>query len=228
MKMSMKDRYATLASIYTSIEFAYSLAAIQRAKRDAITHIRAGDRVLILGCGTAEELSGDLTVKAEIHLLDQSPAMLQRVPEIQQINAKHLCDVFDFHPKEPYDLIIAPFFFNVFKARDLLRLLNRLAYFSHLKTRLCVVDFLHPQRVHPLFRPLQGLYWWFPMSISARITGEPCHPPFDYIPILKRRDWQLEKQKRYSFCGLPFGYESLSFVLAKKSLTSTFQDSDQV
>lgn len=184
--------YDRLASIYDLLAAIYSGGAIHRAKRLHVDALAPGGRVLYAGAGTAAE--GVLAAQrgAEVTLLDASARMLARAEARFQAHGQRARLIRDdvlapAHAWGTHDVVVAPFFLNVFAARVLPGVLQRLAGALAPGGSLVIVDFAAPSTNR--FLALAQHAYYLPALLLFRVlAGNPWHSLYDYRMIIAQAD----------------------------------------
>jgi len=208
--------YGRVASIYDLLGWLYTGGQIARLKQRQTERFASGARVLYAGVGTGQELLSALSVGAHPTALDASPAMLERAERRLGARAREVrfcCeDVFAHSAPEPYDVVVANFFLNVFAESLLPRISRRLTELVRPGGSLLVGDFAPP--VDSRFeRALQRVYYWPPLALFRLLTHNPWHPLYDYRPVVEGLGLRLVAHDRVGIFGIGPGWLStLSFA----------------
>jgi len=208
--------YGRVASVYDLLSWIYTGGQIARLKQSQTARFAPGARVLYAGVGTGEELLSALAAGAHPTALDASPAMLERAEGRLGARAREvrLCcdDVFAHAAPEPYDVVVANFFLNVFSESELPRAARRLTELVRPGGSLLVGDFAPPVASR-LERALQRAYYWPPLALFRLLTKNPWHPLYDYRPEFARLGLELVGHERVRIFGIGPGWLStLSFA----------------
>jgi len=207
-----KDPYRFLAAIYRGAAWLYSGGAIGRGKAYQTRHINAGDRVCFIGVGPGEDALRATMVGARVTVIDRSEAMLHKLrhrfhraglplPEV-------ICaDIWNLKASATWDVLVTNYFLNIFELRRLTELFEKLETLLIPGGLWLIADFA------PFRGPghlLQKLYWYLPLQIAHRVTGEEVHPIYDYSALLAKRGYQLECVELWRIAGQgPAWYRSL-------------------
>lgn len=209
-------RYQHVAWAYDLLASAYSLGAIDRAKRWHHHLVEPGNRVLYAGAGRGREIVGTCQLGAELTCIEPCPAMATRLHTRLSMVADGFTVVptpIQAVPAEPvYDLVIAHFFLNVFDAADMPRVLQHLTGFVKPGGRLVIADFKPAtDMAGPIDRVIRSLYY-LPVNLAGwllRICA--LHPIYDYRPGLAECGLIVESQHPFQILpGLPAMYEVIT------------------
>jgi len=224
-----RTRYSheRVAGCYEALARIYSRGRIGAAKASQIEEMRAGDRVLYAGVGGGEDALLAARRGVRLSAVDLSPAMLRALR--RRLDGEGLAgelivgDVLEHRAEEPYDLVAANFFLNVFAEEVMLRVLAHLASQVRPGGKLLVADFAPPGQgstsvctsartpartsawVHALYyRPVNLAAW------ALRLCA--LHPIYDYVPAAARLGLSLRRRRRFRLGRSgPELYESLVF-----------------
>ena len=208
--------YGRVASVYDLLSWVYTGGQIARLKQSQAARFAPGARVLYAGVGTGEELLSALDAGARPTALDASPAMLERAKSRLGARASEVrfCseDVFAHTAPEPYDIVVANFFLNVFAESLLPRISRRLTELVRPGGSLLVGDFAPPVDSR-LERALQRAYYWPPLALFRLLTRNPWHALYDYRPVVEGLGLRLVAHDRVRIFGIgPSWLSTLSFV----------------
>ena len=153
------DRISAVYDLLAKLTFG---GAIQRAQRRLLTELPHSPRVLLLGGGSGWFLSElcQHTPEAEVISIDASPAMNQRAarcldrlrrqgfnPRVTLITASHaVLDEPPWRDLPPFDLLITPFFLDIFSPEELPGLMRALSARLTPEGRWLFADFCPPLR----------------------------------------------------------------------------------
>jgi len=177
-----------LARVYEALAWLYSGGQIARLKQDQAHCFEPGSRILYAGVGPGDELASAVATGATITALDSSARMLVRArSRLQQPDSvRFLCeDVLSHEPVEPYDVVVANFFLNVFSMEDMPRVLARLAGYLSPGGTLLVGDFAPPGQ-SLVERWVQRAYYLPPLLLFHLLTQNAWHPLYDYEPAARQ------------------------------------------
>jgi len=182
--------YDRVAKIYDGLAALYSGGGIARAKRAHHTLLEEGDRVLYLGAGTGEEAHGASKRGAKVTILDLSESMIEgarrRFSPAEASNAEFLvADARRELAAAPFDVVVAPFFLNVFAQEELEEVLHQVTRHVRSGGLFISVDFRAPSE-NPLLRFVQKTYYLPPLALFRICTGNPWHDLYDYEALMRR------------------------------------------
>jgi demethylmenaquinone methyltransferase/2-methoxy-6-polyprenyl-1,4-benzoquinol methylase len=204
-----------VARCYEALARIYSRGRIAAAKASQIEEMRPGQRALYAGVGCGEDAVLAARRGVRLSAVDLSPAMLRalRVRLDGEGLAGELIrgDVLDHRGEEPYDVVAANFFLNVFAEEVMLRVLAHLASQVRPGGKLLVADFAPP--VRPGARAWIHALYYRPANLAAWALGLcALHPIYDYAPAAERLGLRLGARRRFCLGRAgPELYESLVF-----------------
>jgi demethylphylloquinol methyltransferase len=204
--------YDQVAPYYDLLAHLYSGGGIKRAKLAHLTLIRPGTRVLYAGAGTGAECVEAAAIGAQVTVVELSKNMLD-LCRARLLNAGQTATLIhddvlgsgDPLLTEPFDLVVAPFFLNVFSPAVLPFVIKNLATRVRSGGLFVSVDFRAPvaQRAFGL---LQRLYYWAPLALFYLLTHNPWHPLYDYERVIRGAALPLKRGSSliHTAWGLPF------------------------
>lgn len=207
--------YRHVAWVYDALASAYSLGAIDRAKRFHHEFIRPGDRVLYAGAGRGKEIVEACRRGAEVTCVEPCPAMAMRLHHRLASHGERFTivprPIQAIPPTAEYDVVVAHFFLNVFDAPAMTGVLEHLCRFVNPGGYLVIADFkTNRLPTYPLTRLLRAAYY-YPLNLAGwllRICA--LHPIYDYAPALKSQGFTPQSRESFRvFAGLPAYYETL-------------------
>lgn len=207
--------YERVARVYDGLGRLYSLGAILRTQISATEWVREGDRVLLAGSGTAPELEGCATPGVSWTVLDASAAMLdlarrRRLPTGQRAEFVHSA-LETYSSDSHFDLVLAPFFLNVFPSPRVPEILTYLARKLRPGGRLVVADFASGGSWG--LNLVRRLYYLPPLVLFWLLARNPWHELYDYAQIADaaRVPLRLTERRAISVLGVPL-FETLTFT----------------
>lgn len=164
--------YGRIAGIYDLLAALYSRGQIGASKRIGLDSIKSGDRVLYAGSGGGDEILLAARFGARVTAIDLAQSMLDRVSrkfEREGLLPELICgDVSSHKPIEPYDVVVANYFLNLFDVEHAREMTRHLCQLVRPGGKLFLTDFALPEGVARLgdgsARP-----------ITARSIGSPGH-----------------------------------------------------
>lgn len=208
--------YDMAAFWYDGLAKIYSLGAISRAKGRQLGWAQQGQRLLIVGAGSGEEVPGLLQAGVALTCLEPSAAMRGRLQSrggFSTDSRRDLCSdtLLEHRCSEPYDVISANFFFNLYNARDLEQAVRHIHGLMKPDGCLWVADFA-PYAGHGLKAWLRRVYYRLPHLCFASLGLAQWHPLFDYRQVLPKWGFELEAEEWIPVIpGLPLGFVSVRF-----------------
>lgn len=205
--------YRHVAWIYDLLASAYSLGAIDRAKRSHHKLIRPGDRVLYIGAGRGKEIAAACKLGAEVTCVEPCPAMAKKLHQ----RLSNVADRFTIVPKpiqsipaDPaYDLVVAHFFLNIFDTGTMPAVLTHICGFVKHGGSLVIADFKPSgQEAGSIERAIRWLHYR-PVNLAGRLLRIcSLHPIYDYEPLLKDANLTVSsRESQHILPGLTDFYE---------------------
>ena len=208
--------YRHIAGLYDAISSAYSLGAIDRAKRLHHRLIEPGMRVMYAGAGRGREIVEACRLGAEAVCVEPCPAMARRLHRRLSASADGFTLVprpIQEVPAEPvHDLVVAHFFLNLFDARDMPVMLAQLCGFVRPGGRLVIADFKPAVFGSGAWdRTARALYYGPPHRVGRLLGMCQPHPIYDYAPGLIEQGFTIESRDAFGVLpGLPAFYEVIT------------------
>ena len=78
MSSTTDNHFTWIAPIYDLLAQCYSFGQISRSKLSQVAHLKAGERVLYAGAGSAEDAIAAAVLGAQVTVVELSPNMLER------------------------------------------------------------------------------------------------------------------------------------------------------
>ena len=120
--------YDRAAWFYEKSAKIYSTNQIRASKRYQMQHLKPGEKILYLGAGAGEDAVMAARHGAEVTCIDISQGMLdqvQRKLDKEGLSAELICqNAFDHDRIGYYDVVAANFFLNVFRRKDMAKMLD--------------------------------------------------------------------------------------------------------
>lgn len=185
--------------MYDLLATIYSANGIARTRTAHIPGLRQGQRVLYAGAGTGADCLAACRSGAEVTALDKSAEMIVRL-ERRLGRAGHSAavrcgDLFDEGLElGRFDVIVAPFFLNVFSRAEMLRATERLVSLLVPGGLLVVADFRAP--AEGCFRWFQRAFHLVPLALFWAISGNAWHELYDYPQLFADAGLPLELRHR--------------------------------
>jgi 2-polyprenyl-3-methyl-5-hydroxy-6-metoxy-1,4-benzoquinol methylase len=126
----MSPNYDKVASVYDALARVVFGSSQEKAKKQHLSKIKGGDKILIIGGGTGSILEYIPNYELEVDYVDSSNNMIERAKkrERKKISVHfHCIDIFQFRESD-YDVVICNFFldqFNTEKANALVGIIHQ-------------------------------------------------------------------------------------------------------
>jgi demethylphylloquinol methyltransferase len=154
--------YESISSIYERLNKLFTGGQNVAARLSQIDDMHAGQRVLYVGVGPGEEALEAARRGIKVTCVDLSPSMVEIVRrrfELAGLPGEFVCaDIMEFEPEEPFDVVAANFFLNIFSRPMMLQMLTRLVSLVRPGGDLVVADFA-PPRGNIVLRLRHRLYY---------------------------------------------------------------------
>ena len=212
--------YRHVAGLYDLLASAYSLGAIDRAKRHHHDLIQPGSRVLYVGAGRGREIIGACQRGADVTCVEPCPMMASRLHKRLSSVANRFTVVprpIQSVPAEPaYDLVVAHFFLNVFNPVAMREVLAHVSGFVARGGRLVIADFMPTASEAGLIDHAVRSFYYRPVNLVGHLLGIcAVHPIYDYTPLLNECGFEIQTREALRVAPvLPRLYET---IVAKRN-----------
>lgn len=191
--------YGSIASVYDGLAAVYSRGRISQSKRFQIDAIRAGERILYAGVGSGEDALAAHRRGARVTAVDLSPRMLNRLSarlgdDALEMDLVH-ADVAAYDPKEPFDVVVANYFLNLFEVDRAREMLGHLAGLLRPGGSIWITDFARPDG-GLMGRFLSEAYYRPANWIAWAVGFCALHPILDYAPMLEGLGLEIRNVRR--------------------------------
>jgi len=190
--------YDRVAGWYDWLATVYSGGGIRRAKHAHVAWLSPGTRVLYLGAGQGQECVAAATRGAHVSAVDSSARMVQlcaaRFHAAKQQVQLLQDDALGLPYRESFDVVVAPFFLNVFSTRELPHALKAVFRYLSPGGKFISVDFSAPRP--GWFSWVQRAYYLPPLLLFGLCTGNPWHPLYDYVQISRDHGLAMQLHQR--------------------------------
>jgi ubiquinone/menaquinone biosynthesis C-methylase UbiE len=195
MSGNLSRNYDRAAWFYETTAKIYSTNQIRSSKRFQMRYIEPGMRVLYLGAGGGEDAIMAARKGARVTCIDISAGMLDRVRrkmENENLSCELICaDVFQWRPEEPFDVVAANYFLNVFRRQPMSEMLVHSASFVRPGGRYLIADVALPQG-NLIARAFNLFYLKLAMASFWIIGLVPWHENYDYPAFFPQAGLQFE------------------------------------
>lgn len=202
MRLAVDPRsgsYDPFASIYDWLAAAYSGGGIHRAKQAHVSTLAAGARALYLGCGAGSECVVAASRDISVTVVDTSARMLARCRaafERVGLQATFIhADALNLSFDACFDVVITPFFLNVFSVTSLPSALRRFLDYLRPGGHFVSVDF-RARSSDWLFSQVQRLYYLPPLLLFGLLADNPWHPLYDYVSLAAQHGLPMDLAAR--------------------------------
>lgn len=179
----MQRSYDRAAWFYEKSAKLYSTNQIRESKRYQLNHIGRGDRVLFLGAGSGEDAVMAARKGALVTCIDISQGMLNMVRkklDMENLDADLVCvDAFEYAPTNKFDVVAANYFLNVFRRKEMARMLEHTASFVRNGGKYLIADVSLPEG-SLISRSFNFLYLKLAMATCWTFGLVPWHENYDY------------------------------------------------
>ncbi len=182
--------YERMSSMYEWMTALFTGGQNLVTRMSQIEDMHPGQRVLYVGVGPGEEASEAARRGMIVTCVDLSPGMVELVRrrfERAGLPGEFVCaDIMQYEPEQPFDVVVANFFLNIFPRPVMEKIMTRLVALVRPGGDFVVADF-GAARGNILLRARHRLYYAF-VIVSHWIIGlAPLHPIYiysDYYPKL--------------------------------------------
>lgn len=192
--------YGRIAGIYDLLAALYSRGQIGASKRIGLDSIKSGDRVLYAGSGGGDEILLAARLGARVTAIDLAQSMLDRVSrkfEREGLLPELICgDVSSHKPIEPYDVVVANYFLNLFDVEHAREMTRHLCQLVRPGGKLFLTDFALPEGglvgrwiSEAYYRPINWLAW--ALGFCA------LHPILDHAKFLEPIGFRIYSARRF-------------------------------
>jgi len=206
--------YASIAGFYDALARFYSRGRIAASKRVQLESIERGDRVLYAGVGRGDDALLAARAGARVTAIDLAAPMLDRLARRLEEEALSCAliqgDVASHATEDPYDVVVANYFLNLFEVARAREMLRHLVGLVKPGGRLLITDFARPEGGR-LARVSTELYYR-PANWIAWLLGYcALHPILDYAGLVEPMPLRIESTRRWPvFAGANPAYVSVA------------------
>lgn len=176
--------------------------ATRRAQIDDFT---PRERVLYVGVGTAADALEAARRGMRVTCVDISHNMLEKARQRfarAQLPAEFVCaDIMTYSPAEPFDVVVANFFLNVFTPPVMKQVLTRLTSFVRPEGKLAIADFA-PPRGRWLLRAIHLAYHRVSIVSYWMVGLAPLHPIYVYADHYLQLGLTLSSTRQFRIFGI--------------------------
>ncbi len=186
------------------------------ARLSQMEDIQPGDRVLYCGAGTCEDGLAAARKGARVTCVELSPAMIHKGRlrfEQAGLTAEFVCgDIMKYTPDEPFDIVVANFFLNVFTRPVMEKVYRQIVSFVRPGGKFLVVDFSRPYG-NPLLMAIHACMF-HGTFLFHRIFGlVGLHLIYDYTRYHQELGLKLTGRKRFRLFWIgPWLFESTTSI----------------
>jgi demethylmenaquinone methyltransferase/2-methoxy-6-polyprenyl-1,4-benzoquinol methylase len=182
--------YDRVSSIYERLAVLFTGGQNLATRISQLEDMHPGQRVLYVGVGPGEEALEAASRGIKVTCVDLSPSMVETVRkrfESAGLPGEFVCaDIMEYQPAQPFDVVVANFFLNVFSRPVMEKIMARLVSLVRPGGDFVVADFGAP-RGNVFLRARHRLYYYL-VIISHRLMGlcafHPIYIYTDYYPKL--------------------------------------------
>jgi demethylmenaquinone methyltransferase/2-methoxy-6-polyprenyl-1,4-benzoquinol methylase len=182
--------YSRISSIYERMNQVFTGGQNLAVRLSQLEEMRAGQRVLYVGSGPSEDALEAARKGVRVTCLDLSASMIDKARqrfEKADLSGEFVCaDIMEHNPDQPYDIVVANFFLNIFSRPVMEQVLLKLVSLVRPGGRFLVADFATP-RGNILLRTRHRLFYTFviiPHWLMGLVALHPIYVYSDYYPKL--------------------------------------------
>ncbi len=192
--------YSLIASIYDSMNSLLTGGQNTAARLSQLEEIEPGDRVLYAGAGTCDDALEAALKGAKVTCLDLSPGMLekgrQRFEKAGLVGEFVCCNIMEYTPDEPFDIVTANFFLNVFSRPVMEKVLKKVVSFVRPDGKLLIADFARPYG-NPLLMVIHSMMFHGTFIAHWALGLASLHLIYDYTRYYQKLGMKLTGRKRF-------------------------------
>ena len=171
--------YDRVSSIYERLAVLFTGGQNLATRMSQLEDMHPGQRVLYVGVGPGEEALEAASRGIKVTCVDLSPSMVETVRkrfEKAGLPGEFVCaDIMEYQPAQPFDVVVANFFLNVFSRPVMEKIMARLVSLVRPGGDFVVADFGAPRGNVFLLRPAPALL--LPRDHFSPPDGPVCLPP---------------------------------------------------
>ena len=182
--------YGRISSIYERMNQVFTGGQNLAVRLSQLEEMQAGQRVLYVGSGPSEDALEAARKGVRVTCLDLSASMINKARqrfEKADLSGEFVCaDIMEHDPGQPYDIVVANFFLNIFSRPVMEQVLARLVSLVRPGGRFLVADFA-AARGNILLRARHRLFYAFvivPHWLMGLAALHPIYVYSDYYPKL--------------------------------------------
>ncbi len=192
--------YESISSFYERLNSLFTGGQNVAARMSQIEDMHAGQRVLYVGVGPGEEAIEAARRGIKVTCVDLSPSMVEIVRkrfEEAGLPGEFVCaDIMEFETEEPFDVVVANFFLNIFSQPVMLQMLTRLVALVRPGGDFVVADFARP-RGNVVLRFRHWLYYTV-ANVSHWLLGLcALHKIYDYTTYYPELGLKLQNTRYF-------------------------------
>ncbi len=180
----------------------FSTNQIRASKRFQLKYINSGDSVLYLGAGAGEDAIMAARHGARVTCIDLSQGMLDRVQrklDAENLTAELICqNAFDHERLGHYDVVAANYFLNVFREKDMVKMLNFTVQFVRPDGRFLIADVARSQG-NLLAQLFNIVHLKMGMIAFWLLRLVPLHRNYEYCSYFDEAGLELEHVEYFRF-----------------------------
>lgn len=186
--------YDRAAWFYETSAAVFSLGQIAAAKRHSVSLMKPGERVIFLGVGSGEDAIMAAARGCDVTCIDISKKMLERLEERlrkRKLKATILCQNALEHVQfASYDACAAHFFFNLFREKNMLLMLQHASRLLRPGGKLLIADVALPQG-NIVSRAVNVAYLKSAMLTYWMLGLVHLHRNYDYASVFPQAGLQV-------------------------------------
>jgi demethylphylloquinol methyltransferase len=197
--------YSMMAAVYDSLTGAVTGGANLASRLVQVDQMQPGERVLYVGVGSGEDALAAARKGVHVTCLDLSPAMIRKAQQrfaCAGQPAEFVCaDVMTYSPDEPFDIVVANYFLNVFTRPVMEDVYSRIVALVRPGGRLMIADFARASG-GPIYRGLHLAIFYGSMAIHRALGLVGLHTHYDYADYHQRHGLTLQSRQPFRIFGM--------------------------
>jgi demethylphylloquinol methyltransferase len=197
--------YSIMAIVYDALTAAFTGGANLASRLVQVDQMQPGERVLYVGVGSGEDALAAARKGVLVTCLDLSPAMIRKTQQRfvrAGVSADFVCaDVMTYQPQEPFDIVVANYFLNIFTRPVMEDVYGRIVALVRPCGRLMIADFARASG-GPIYRGLHLAIFYGSMVVHRSFGLVGLHTHYEYTDYHLRHGLTLQSRQPFRIFGI--------------------------